>query len=101
MKSGEEEMYNLEQPINNSVFPGHQGGPHNHTIAALAVALKQVQTPEFRAYQEQVLKNAQALAKRLGNSKEKGGLGYKIISGGTDNHLVLLRLVDCAWARQQ
>ena len=92
MKSGEEETYNLEQPINNSVFPGHQGGPHNHTIAALAVALKQVQTPEFRAYQEQVLKNAQALAKRLGDSKEKGGLGYKIISGGTDNHLVLVDL---------
>lgn len=91
-KTGEEEMYNLEGPINASVFPGHQGGPHNHTIAALAVALKQVQTPEFRAYQEQVLKNAQALSKRLGESKDKGGLGYKVISGGTDNHLVLVDL---------
>ena len=91
-KTGAEEMYNLENPINASVFPGHQGGPHNHTIAALAVALKQAQTPEFRAYQESVLVNAQALAKRLGDPKEKGGLGYHIVSGGTDNHLVLADL---------
>lgn len=91
-KTKEEEKYNLENPINASVFPGHQGGPHNHTIAALAVALKQAQTPEFRAYQEQVLANAQALAKRLGDSKEKSGLGYSLVSGGTDNHLVLVDL---------
>ncbi|CAK7202754.1 Cytochrome B translational activator protein cbs2 [Sporothrix eucalyptigena] len=91
-KTKEEEKYNLENPINASVFPGHQGGPHNHTIAALAVALKQAQTPEFRAYQEQVLANAQALAKRLGDSKDKGGLGYSLVSGGTDNHLILVDL---------
>ncbi|KAK0669881.1 serine hydroxymethyltransferase-domain-containing protein [Cercophora samala] len=91
-KTGAEELYNLENPINQSVFPGHQGGPHNHTIAALAVALKQAQTPEFRAYQSQVLSNAKAFAKRLGEPKEKGGLGYKIVSGGTDNHLVLVDL---------
>ncbi len=91
-KTKHDEMYNLEGPINASVFPGHQGGPHNHTIAALAVALKQAQTPEFRAYQEQVLVNAKALAKRLGEPKEKGGLGYKLASGGTDNHLVLVDL---------
>ncbi|KIH86718.1 glycine hydroxymethyltransferase [Sporothrix brasiliensis 5110] len=91
-KTKEEELYNLENPINASVFPGHQGGPHNHTIAALAVALKQAQTPEFRAYQEQVLVNAQALAKRLGEPKDKGGLGYSLVSGGTDNHLVLADL---------
>ncbi|KAL2172371.1 hypothetical protein VTG60DRAFT_6210 [Thermothelomyces hinnuleus] len=91
-KTGAEEMYNLENPINASVFPGHQGGPHNHTIAALAVALKQAQSPEFRAYQSQVLSNAQALARRLGEPKEKGGLGYRIVSGGTDNHLVLVDL---------
>ena len=54
-------MYDLENPINFSVFPGHQGGPHNHTIAALATALKQANTPEFKEYQEQVLKNAKAL----------------------------------------
>ena len=91
-KTKKEEMYDLEDKINSSVFPGHQGGPHNHTITALAVALKQAQSPEFKAYQEQVLVNAQALAKRLGDSKEKGGLGYTIVSGGTDNHLVLLDL---------
>ncbi|OTA70809.1 serine hydroxymethyltransferase [Hypoxylon sp. EC38] len=91
-KTKEETLYNLEGPINSSVFPGHQGGPHNHTITALAVALKQAQTPEFRAYQEQVLANAQALANRLGESKSNGGLGYKLVSGGTDNHLVLVDL---------
>ena len=91
-KTGAEELYNLENPINASVFPGHQGGPHNHTIAALAVALKQAQTPEFRTYQSQVLANAKALARRLGEPKEKGGLGYQIVSGGTDNHLVLVDL---------
>ncbi|KAF8429673.1 serine hydroxymethyltransferase [Tirmania nivea] len=87
-KKGEKIMYNLENPINASVFPGHQGGPHNHTIAALAVALKQAKTPEFREYQENVLKNAKALARRLG----KEGFGYEIVSGGTDNHLVLVDL---------
>ncbi|KAK1674834.1 serine hydroxymethyltransferase [Colletotrichum godetiae] len=88
----EDEMYNLEGPINASVFPGHQGGPHNHTITALAVALKQAQAPEFRAYQSQVLANAKALSQRLGAPKEKGGLGYSIVSGGTDNHLILVDL---------
>lgn len=91
-KTKEEIMYNLENPINSSVFPGHQGGPHNHTITALAVALKQAQTPEFRAYQERVLANAQALADRLGKPKSSGGLGYTLVSGGTDNHLVLVDL---------
>jgi len=91
-KTKKEVLYDLEGPINSSVFPGHQGGPHNHTIAALAVALHQTQTPEFRAYQTQVLANAKALARRLGDSKEKGGLGYSIVSGGTDNHLVLVDL---------
>ncbi|RYP45597.1 hypothetical protein DL768_008076 [Monosporascus sp. mg162] len=91
-KTKQEILYDLEGPINSSVFPGHQGGPHNHTITALAVALKQAQSPEFRAYQKQVLANAKALAARLGNSKDNGGLGYKIVSGGTDNHLVLVDL---------
>lgn len=91
-KTKKEEMYDLEGPINTSVFPGHQGGPHNHTIAALAVALQQTQTPEFRAYQAQVLSNAKSLARRLGDPKEKGGLGYSLVSGGTDNHLILVDL---------
>lgn len=93
-KKGNEEMYNLENPINASVFPGHQGGPHNHTISALAVALHQAQSPEFKAYQKTVLLNAKALAERLGNPKDKGGLGYTVVSGGTDNHLVLIDLKD-------
>ena len=93
-KDGLEEMYDLEGPINASVFPGHQGGPHNHTITALAVALKQAQSQEFKEYQQAVLLNAKALARRLGNSKTEGGFGYKVVSGGTDNHLVLLDLRD-------
>lgn len=92
LKTKEDEMYNLEGPINASVFPGHQGGPHNHTITSLAVALKQAQSPDFHTYQVQVLANAKAFASRLGDPKEKGGLGYKVVSGGTDNHLILIDL---------
>jgi len=91
-KKGNEIKYDLEGPINASVFPGHQGGPHNHTITALAVALKQAQTPEFKDYQRTVLDNAKSLAARLGQPKEEGGLNYNIVSGGTDNHLVLIDL---------
>ncbi|URE46777.1 interconversion of serine and glycine (By similarity) [Musa troglodytarum] len=76
----------LESAINNAVFPGLQGGPHNHTIAALAVCLKHAQSPEFKAYQSQVISNCKTLATRLVE------LGYKLVSGGTDNHLVLLDL---------
>lgn len=85
-KSGTETLYDLEGPINFSVFPGHQGGPHNHTITALAVALKQAQTPEFVQYQEQVKKNAKAL------EHEFKSLGHKLVTDGTDNHMVLLDL---------
>ena len=79
-------MYDLENPINQSVFPGHQGGPHNHTISALAVALKQAKSPLFKEYQEQVLANNQAFASAFLN------LGYDLVSGGTDNHLLLVNL---------
>ncbi|KAL1967590.1 hypothetical protein VTN77DRAFT_3105 [Rasamsonia byssochlamydoides] len=85
-KTGKETLYDLEGPINFSVFPGHQGGPHNHTITALAVALKQAATPEFRQYQEQVLKNAKAA------EYEFKRLGYKLVSDGTDSHMVLVDL---------
>merc|ERR1719405_91268 len=61
-KKGQEVQYDLEGPINQAVFPGHQGGPHNHTISALATALKQAASDEFIDYQKQVLKNAQAFA---------------------------------------
>ncbi|CAM6098862.1 unnamed protein product [Calypogeia fissa] len=76
----------LETAINNSVFPGLQGGPHNHTIGGLAVCLKQAASKEFKIYQQQVVANCQALAERLTE------LGYTLVSGGTDNHLVLVDL---------
>merc|ERR1719355_141061 len=79
-------MYNLENPINEAVFPGLQGGPHNHTISGLAVALKMAAAPEFREYQEQVLSNSQALAGRM------QAKGYELVSGGTSNHLCLIDL---------
>merc|ERR1711977_579088 len=85
-KTGKETLYALEGPINFSVFPGHQGGPHNHTITALAVALKQATTPEFKQYQEQVVKNAKVL------EVEFKKLGYKLVADGTDSHMVLLDL---------
>jgi len=76
----------LKERIDNAVFPGLQGGPHNHTIAALAVALKAAKTDTFKAYQKQVVANSKALCKRLQE------LGYTIVSGGTDNHLILVDL---------
>lgn len=85
-KTGKEVIYDLENPINFSVFPGHQGGPHNHTISALATALKQANTPEFKEYQLQVLKNAKAL------ESEFKKLGYRLVSDGTDSHMVLVSL---------
>ncbi|KAL2274711.1 hypothetical protein FJTKL_02995 [Diaporthe vaccinii] len=85
-KTGKEELYNLEDPINFSVFPGHQGGPHNHTITALAVALKQANTPDFKAYQKQVVDNAKALENKF------KALGHKLVSDGTDSHMVLVDL---------
>jgi glycine/serine hydroxymethyltransferase len=78
--------YDLENPINASVFPGHQGGPHNHTIAALAVALRLAKSPEFRDYQMQVLKNAKCLEENFRKA------GFDMVSGGTDTHLLLLDL---------
>ncbi|KAK7850380.1 serine hydroxymethyltransferase [Quercus suber] len=85
-KQGKEVLYDYEDKINQAVFPGLQGGPHNHTISGLAVALKQATTPEYRAYQEQVLSNCSRFAQTL---VEKG---YEIVSGGTENHLVLVNL---------
>jgi glycine hydroxymethyltransferase len=70
--------------VDRAVFPGLQGGPHDHTTAAIAVALKEAATPEFRAYGQQVVKNAKALAAALQTR------GFRLISGGTDNHLILI-----------
>ena len=72
--------------LNSSVFPGNQGGPLMHVIAAKAVALHEAAQPGFRAYQQQIVRNAQALAAGL---TEKG---FRLVSGGTDNHLMLLDL---------
>lgn len=85
-KTGEAIKWDLEQRINGALFPGLQGGPHNHAIASVAVALRQATTPEFKAYQEQVLKNCQVFATELTRR------GYSLVSGGTDNHLVLVDL---------
>eukprot|EP00945_MAST-04E_sp_MAST-4E-sp1_P000558 g558.t1 len=80
------DLNHLEEDINFSVFPRLQGGPHNHTISALATALKEVVTPEFINYQNQVVKNCQRFAVELQDR------GYDLVSGGTDNHLLLVDL---------
>lgn len=85
-KTGKETLYNFEDKVNFSVFPSIQGGPHNHAIAAVAVALKQASTPMFQQYAHQVLKNAKSMAAALLQK------GYTLVSGGTDNHLVLVDL---------
>ncbi len=76
----------LAKSVNASVFPGNQGGPLMHVIAAKAVALKEAATPEFQAYQQQIIANARALAASLIRQ------GFRLVSGGTDNHLMLLDL---------
>ncbi|MGQ0800082.1 MAG: serine hydroxymethyltransferase [Pseudomarimonas sp.] len=77
----------LEKKFQSMVFPGTQGGPLMHVIAAKAVAFKEALEPEFRAYQQQVVDNARAMAATL------TARGYKIVSGGTDNHLMLIDLI--------
>ncbi|KAK9028438.1 hypothetical protein V6N11_025600 [Hibiscus sabdariffa] len=76
-------QYDFEEKINFAVFPSFQGGPHTNRIAALSIALKQVATPEYKAYMQQVKRNAQALASALLRRK------CKLVTGGTDNHLLL------------
>ena len=78
----------ITKKLNSLVFPGTQGGPLMHVIAAKAVALLEALQPEFRDYQRQVLTNARAMAARLASH------GYQIVSGGTDNHLFLMSLAD-------
>ncbi|MEY4210190.1 MAG: serine hydroxymethyltransferase [Pseudomonadota bacterium] len=77
----------LEKKINSNIFPGIQGGPLMHVIAAKAVAFKEALTPEFKIYQQQVIKNAQAMAEVFIKR------GFDVVSGGTDNHLMLVSLV--------
>jgi len=83
-KGGNEDM---EKKLQSIVFPGIQGGPLMHVIAAKAVAFKAALEPEFKAYQQQVVKNAQAMAETM------IARGYKIVSGGTQNHLMLVDMI--------
>jgi glycine hydroxymethyltransferase len=76
----------LEKKLNSAIFPGLQGGPLMHVIAAKAVAFKEALSPEFKYYQQQILKNAQTMAQVMIKR------GYKVVSGGTDNHLFLVDL---------
>ena len=78
----------IAKKINKAIFPGIQGGPLMHTITAKAVCFGEALKPEFKTYQEQIVKNAQALAGQLIAE------GFKLVSGGTDNHLMLLDLTD-------
>jgi glycine hydroxymethyltransferase len=74
--------------LDKAVFPGLQGGPHNHTTAGIAVALKEAATPEFKVYAQQIVANAKALAGALVER------GFQLVSGGTDNHLILIDLTN-------
>ncbi|XP_017871910.1 PREDICTED: serine hydroxymethyltransferase, cytosolic [Drosophila arizonae] len=82
--NGEKVLYDLEERINQAVFPALQGGPHNNAIAGIATAFKQAKSAEFKEYQTQVIKNAKTLCKGLVD------LGYTVATGGTDVHLVLV-----------
>jgi glycine hydroxymethyltransferase len=84
LSNGDEEM---QKALNSVVFPGTQGGPLMHVIAAKAVAFKEALDPEFRVYQQDVVDNARAMAAIIMNR------GYKVVSGGTDNHLLLVDLI--------
>ena len=85
-KAGKPIMYDLEKKINFAVFPSLQGGPHNHVIAGVAVALRQATSPMFKQYQQQIINNCQAMAEALMQK------GYTLVSNGTDNHLFILDL---------
>lgn len=84
--NGEKVLYDLESRVNQAVFPGLQGGPHNHAIAGIATAMLQAKSSEFVDYQKQVILNAQRLCKGL------MAKGYSIATGGTDVHLILVDL---------
>ncbi len=76
------------EKVNKAIIPGLQGGPHIHTVSAIAVALEESKTPEFKAYAKQVVKNAKALAERLLSN------GFRLVTGGTDNHLILMEVFE-------
>jgi glycine hydroxymethyltransferase len=78
----------IEKKLNSMVFPGMQGGPLMHIIAAKAVAFKEAMEPAFKDYQRQIIRNAHVMAETIQSR------GYKIVSGGTDSHLFLVDLID-------
>ncbi len=86
IKSPKGAIRTMSSLFDSSVFPGHQGGPLEHIIAAKAVSFYEALAPEFTEYQKQVLENSRAMAQAFIE------LGYKVISGGTDNHLMLIDL---------
>lgn len=88
LKAPEKTIENIPTLIDRAVFPGMQGGPHMHTIAAKAVTLHEAMQPEFKEYAQQVVKNAAVLAEEL----QKGGL--KLVGGGTKNHLILANVYE-------
>lgn len=88
LKKVERSRENLPTLIDRAIIPGLQGGPHNHQTAAIAVALREAATPEFKAYGQQIVKNAQKLANELTAN------GYNLVTGGTDNHLLLIDLTN-------
>ncbi len=85
-KKGLDKDPDLSNKIDKAIFPGLQGGPHNHTTAAIAVALKEATTPEFKEYAKQIVKNTKTLEQEFSKA------GIKMVSGGSDNHLLLLDL---------
>jgi glycine hydroxymethyltransferase len=87
-QKGVEKDPELPNKIDKAVFPGLQGGPHDHTTAAIAVALKEMMQPEFKEYCKQIVKNSRALAKSLMSN------GIKVVTNGSDNHLILVDLTN-------
>jgi glycine hydroxymethyltransferase len=87
-KKGIKKDPKLPEKIDRAVFPGLQGGPHDHTTAAIAVALKEAGKPNFKVYGKQIVKNAKALAKELQKQ------GFKLVGNGTENHLILIDLTS-------
>ena len=88
LKTPKGETKMMSALLDSAVFPGIQGGPLMHVIAAKAVALKEALTPEFKKYQKQIVANAKALASAMAKN------GFRIVSGGTDTHLLLVDLTD-------
>lgn len=88
LKKAERTKENLPTLIDRAIIPGLQGGPHNHQTAAIAVALREAAQPAFKEYGAQIVKNAQRLAAKLSDK------GYELVTGGTDNHLLLIDLTN-------